>query len=103
MPVPRIAAVATATPPHRFAQAELLALAGYGDPRRRGFFERSDIDGRHLWIDPARFRPDESIDELQARFAEGALALGEQAARRALARAGWTATDLDFIGTTTCT
>src|SRR5918996_5678437 len=29
--------------------------------------------------------------------------LGEGAARRALARAGWTARDLDFLTTTTCT
>ncbi len=103
MPVPRIAAVATATPPERFTQAELLAMAGYVDTQRRGFFERSDIDGRCLWIDRARFRPDESVDELGARFREGALALGEEAARRALARAGWRVADVDFLATTTCT
>jgi len=33
MPLPKIAAVATATPPHRFSQEALLALAGYDDPR----------------------------------------------------------------------
>jgi polyketide synthase Type III len=103
MPVPRIAAVATATPPDRFTQAELLAMAGYADAQRRGFFERSDIDARHLWIDRARFRPDESVDALAARFREGALALGEQAARGALARAGWGVGDVDFLVTTTCT
>ncbi|HXH81977.1 MAG TPA: 3-oxoacyl-[acyl-carrier-protein] synthase III C-terminal domain-containing protein [Candidatus Tectomicrobia bacterium] len=101
--VPRIAAVATAVPPHRFTQAALLDLAGYGDERRRGFFEASDIAVRHLWMDPATFRPDESIDDLQARFREGALALGETAARRALARAGWAIADVDFVATTTCT
>jgi len=103
MPIPTIAAVATATPPHRFTQAELLALAGYRDEERRGFFRRSDIDGRHLWIDRADFRPNESVDQLSARFRSGALALGESAARRALARASWEPTDLDFIATTTCT
>ncbi len=74
MPTPKIVAVATATPPHRFTQAELLALAGYTDERRRGFFARSEIEGRHLWIDPRHFRPHESVDELNARFTEGALA-----------------------------
>ena len=74
MPVPKIAAVATATPPQWFSQAELLALAGYDDPQRRGFFSRSDIEGRHLYIDPATFRPDESVDQLQERFRRGALA-----------------------------
>ncbi|HEV8586229.1 MAG TPA: type III polyketide synthase [Methylomirabilota bacterium] len=103
MSPPRIAAVATAVPPHRFTQAELLALAGYRDERRRGFFAASAIDGRHLWIDPARFRPNETVDELNARFQEGALALAESAARATLARAGWTAEDVDFIATTTCT
>jgi alkylresorcinol/alkylpyrone synthase len=103
MTAPRIAAVATAVPPHRFTQAQLLALAGYADERRRGFFAASDIDGRHLWIDPARFTPTETVDELNARFAEGALALSEAAARAALARARWAPGDVDFLATTTCT
>ena len=65
---PRIAAVATAVPPYRYTQAQILALAGYADERRRGFFAASDIEGRHLWIDPARFTPNESVDKLNARF-----------------------------------
>ena len=100
---PRIVAVGTAVPPYRFTQAELLAMAGYADERRRGFFATSDIAGRNLWLDPARFRPDESVDELDARFREGALALAESAARAAMDRAGWRATDVDFVATTTCT
>ena len=103
MPVPRIAAVATATPPQRFSQAELLALAGYDDPRRRGFFGRSDIEGRYLYIDRETFRPDESVDQLNERFRRGALELGEAAARRALERAGLGAGQVDFVATTTCT
>jgi alkylresorcinol/alkylpyrone synthase len=100
---PRIASVATATPPWRFTQRELLALAGYTDARRRGFFAASDIEGRYLYIDPETFRPDETVDELDARFRRGALELAEAAARRALGRAGWTPGDLDFLATTTCT
>src|SRR5207302_10395877 len=100
---PCIAAVATAGPPYRYTQAQILALAGYADERRRGFFAASDIEGRHLWIDPARFTPSETVDELNARFCEGALALAESAARATLARAGWTPEDVDFIATTTCT
>lgn len=103
MRTPRIAAVATANPAARFTQAEVLAMAGYADERRRGFFEHSDIDGRFLYIDRERFRPDETVDELNARFQAGALELGEAAARRALERARWTAADVDFIATTTCT
>jgi predicted naringenin-chalcone synthase len=103
MPYPRIAAVATATPTQRFTQAELLGLAGYADERRRGFFEASDIVGRHLYIDRERFRPDESVDELNDRFRRGALELGERAARAVLDRAGWAAAEVDFLATTTCT
>jgi predicted naringenin-chalcone synthase len=103
MSPPRIAAVATAVPPYRYTQAQILGLAGYADERRRGFFAASDIEGRHLWMDPARFTPNETVDQLNARFREGALALTESAARATLARAGWTPDDLDFIATTTCT
>src|SRR5205814_10397876 len=64
---------------------------------------RSAIEGRNLCIDRATFRPNESVDELNARFRAGALELGESAARRALAEAGWDARDVDFLATTTCT
>jgi predicted naringenin-chalcone synthase len=103
MSLPRINAVATATPAHRFTQGELLALAGYTDDQRRGFFGRSDIEARHLYIDPQRFSPTETVDELDDRFRRGALELAEAAARRVLARAGWEAGDVDYIATTTCT
>ena len=49
MPFPKIAAVATrdaASSVHAGARCSLLA--GYADEERRGFFRRSDIDGRHL-------------------------------------------------------
>ena len=103
MPFPKIAAVATATPPYRYTQSQILSLAGYQDEERSAFFRRSDIDGRHLWMNPATFRPDESVDELNDRFREGALALGASAARRVLERAGWNIAEVDFIATTTCT
>ncbi len=103
MSTPKIVAVATATPGERFTQDELLALAGYGDEARRGFFTRSDIEARRLYIDRATFRPDEDVDALQARFRRGALELGEAGARAALARVGWAPGDVDFLATTTCT
>ena len=99
----RIAAVATASPVTRFTQDEVLAVFGYEDPQRRGFFERSDIDGRYMYVERERARADESIDDLHARFRAGALELGETAIRRALDGAGWTPGDVDFLATTTCT
>jgi predicted naringenin-chalcone synthase len=103
MGVPRIVAVATATPPHRFDQATLLTIAGYDDALRSGFFTNSQIDGRHLYLDPDTFTPDESVDEIGARFRRGAIELGAEAVRRAVERAGWELSDVDFLATTTCT
>src|SRR5262249_16769135 len=103
MPTPKINAVAPATPPHRYTQGDIMAAAGYTDAPRRAFFEHSDIESRYLWIPRERLRPDESVDELADRARDGALALSETAARRALERAGWNATDVDFVATTTCT
>ena len=103
MQTARIAAVATASPPERFTQDEVLAVFGYDDPQRRGFFEHSDIAGRYMYVERERARADESIDALNARFRAGALELGEAAIRHALDRAGWAPTDLDFLATTTCT
>jgi alkylresorcinol/alkylpyrone synthase len=103
MILPKIAAVATATPPHRFTQMQLLTMTGYTDAMRRGFFDHSDIDGRFLFVDPDHFAPNETVDALQARFRRGALEIGEVAARRALERARWRPDELDYLVTTTCT
>ena len=100
MGVPRIVAVATATPPHCFDQATLLRIAGYDDALRSGFFTNSQIDGRHLYLDPETFRPNESVDEMSARFRRGAIELGAEAVRRAVERAGWELADVDFLAST---
>src|SRR5574341_756503 len=100
---PRILAVGTANPPNRFTQAETLALAGYTDERRRGFFLNSDIEGRYLAIDRSGFRPTETLDELQARYRKVSVELGCQALLRALTQAALSPHDLDFLATTTCT
>src|SRR6266852_8840576 len=100
---PRIVAVSTATPRHRFDQATLLRMAGYEDPRRAGFFANSEIDGRYLYLDPETFTPGESVDELSERFRRGAIELGSEAVKRVVERAGWNLADVDFLATTTCT
>jgi predicted naringenin-chalcone synthase len=103
MGAPRIVAVATATPPHRFDQATLLRIAGYHDTLRAGFFRHSQIDGRHLYLDPETFTPNESVDQLAERFQRGAIDLGAQAVRRVVEGAGWDLSEVDFLATTTCT
>jgi predicted naringenin-chalcone synthase len=103
MDVPRILSVATANPPNRFTQSEVLALAGYPDERRRGFFLNSGIEGRYLAIERGVFSPDETLDQLQARFRAASVDLGVRALTAALAQAGREPRDLDFLATTTCT
>jgi alkylresorcinol/alkylpyrone synthase len=107
MTTPKIAAVATATPSYRYDQAAVLRMAGYGDAQRAGFFANSQIDGRYLYFDPATFAPgetpSETIDEVADRYRRGAIELGSAAMRRAVERAGWQLSDVDFVATTTCT
>jgi predicted naringenin-chalcone synthase len=102
MGTPTIAASATAVPPWRWDQAALLALSGY-EGQRAGFFSNSQIDGRYLYLNPETFTPDESVDDLNARFQRGALEIAETAVRRVIEQAGWSLGDVDFLATTTCT
>lgn len=102
MSTPRIVASATAVPPFRWDQAALLRLSGY-EGQRAGFFSNSAIDARYLYIDPQTFTPDETVDQLGDRFRRGAIEIGAEAVRRVLGRAGWSAGDIDFLATTTCT
>ena len=103
MAAPKIAAVATATPPWRYDQATVLRMSGYDDPRRMGFFSNSLIETRHLYLDPETFTPDESVDQLNERWRRGAVEVGTAAVARAIERAGWQRQDVDFLATTTCT
>jgi alkylresorcinol/alkylpyrone synthase len=107
MATPKILAVATATPSHYFPQSRMIELArelaGYTDSQRLGFFANSEIEGRYLYLDPDNVRTDEGVDEANERFARGALEIGRIALLRCLARAGWSAGDVDFLATTTCT
>ena len=103
MNMPRIIATGTANPPNRFTQDEVLALAGYTDERRRGFFLNSGVEGRYLAIERNGFRPIETFDDLQARFRKVSVDLGCRALLAALSRAGRRPRDLDFLATTTCT
>jgi predicted naringenin-chalcone synthase len=100
---PRIVAVATATPPNRFTQEEVLRLAGYTRPLVREIFLNSDIDHRYFYIDPATAKPGEDLDTLHQRYREGALLIARQSAERCLAKAGLTADDVDCILVCSCT
>ena len=93
--------MATAVPPNRYAQEDLLRMAGY-DPARSAFFLNSDIRFRHLYLQPG-FTANETIDEMNARARKGAAEIGGQAILGCLKRIGCSPADIDFLATTTCT
>ncbi len=103
MTAPAILSCATAVPPCRLAQEEVYALMGYTSPRVRQIFLNSDIDYRHFWADPETFSPNESPDQLHARYREGAMHLACLAARDALAAPGWSSSGVDCILVASCT
>jgi predicted naringenin-chalcone synthase len=80
-----------------------VELFGYTDSLRRRFFLNSGIEGRHFYVTVPHPRPDESVDELAARFRDGSRGLGAAAIRACLARADVEVTAIDFLATTTCT
>jgi len=100
---PAILSCATAVPPWRFTQEEIFALCGYTSPRIRQIFLHSDINYRHLWLDPKVFSHSESLDQMHARYREGALHLGCLVAREALATAGLDVSQVDCILVASCT
>ena len=100
---PRVLAIGTANPPHRFTQEEVYRLAGYQNRRILDIFLNSDIDYRHLYIDPENFNRDETSDQLNARFLRGAMEIGCLATCRCLNAAGLSPRDVDLFLVCTCT
>jgi predicted naringenin-chalcone synthase len=105
---PRIIAIGTANPPHRYSQREIYDISTkfvpfYRNPRIEKIFMSSDIDYRHLAIDFSRFTPDEGPDQLHARFAEHALSLSVEATQKSLSRAGLDPKDIDYVVAVSCT
>jgi len=84
-------------------QEEVFALMGYRSPRVRQIFLNSDIDYRHFWADPKTFTPDESPDQLLARYREGAMNLACRAARGALSGAELSTAEVDCVLVASCT
>ncbi len=105
---PRIAALATALPAHRWSQRdvhELLARSfpHYRAPAFRRVFLNGEIEHRYFSFGPDGFDPGASPDDLHRRFAEHALPLARAASERCLARSGIRVRDVDCIVVATCT
>jgi predicted naringenin-chalcone synthase len=78
-------------------------MAGYQSPHILQIFLHSDIDSRHLYIDPEHFSRDETPDQLNERFLRGAMEIGCLATSRCLNNAGLTPQDVDLFLICTCT
>ena len=107
-PQPRIIGIGRANPPTRYSQREIYDLSRkyvplYRNPRIEQIFMNSDIEYRHFTFDKETFVPDESADDLHARFEEHAAPLAGEAVLRCLEDAGAVAGDVDFIVAVTCT
>ncbi len=108
MSSPRILGIGTANPPQRYSQREIYDFAArhvesYRNPRIEHIFMTSDIQYRHLAFDMQALSPQESADEMHARFAEYSVAIGEDAIRRCLTEAGLDVDDVDYFVGVTCT
>lgn len=103
-PTAVVRALATAAPPHRYAQDEILRLAGYQDRLARQFFLNSNIEHRAFThpIEPL-LAGTPSHEELHKRYVEGAMTLAERAATRALEAAELGPPDIDLLIVATCT
>lgn len=102
--MPRIAAVATVTPPHSVRQQDIQRLArDFFAPaidnidRYMSVFENAEIETRSLAAPLAWFRERRSWSEANDLWIETATTLGTEAARQCLAAAQLTPQDVDHI------
>jgi predicted naringenin-chalcone synthase len=100
---PRILALGTANPPQRFTQDQVFRMAGYHSQRILEIFRNSDIDYRHLYVDPRHFHNDETPDELNQRYHRGAMETGCRAVHQCLEAAAAAPEDVDLFLICTCT
>ncbi len=78
-------------------------MLGYTGAKALRIFRNAGVERRHLGLDPGTFRPVESPDELHARFARVAMAIGAEACRGALEAAGVPPGEIAGVFAATCT
>ncbi|GAB4356561.1 MAG: type III polyketide synthase [Bryobacter sp.] len=108
MPAPRIQSLATAVPPARHTQEEVLAHFGryfpaYRQDRVAQLFLNAGIESRHLALLPEEFHPENSANELHSVYQANALALAREAACAALRQASLEPAEIDLLVVATCT
>ena len=107
---PRLAAIATAVPPHVVRQGDARAFASHlfaglviAHPRMLEVFDNSSIRTRHTCMPLAWFGQDHDFAEKNALYVEHALTLAHEVAGKVLDHAGLTPQDIDhlvFVSTT---
>lgn len=107
---PRLAAVATAVPPHRLDQDEVMARAAWlfdgafpDLDRLLGVFGNAAIETRHSCVPAEWYMRDHGFAERNRLYIENAAALLETAARDALAAAGLGPGEIEAIVTVSTT
>ena len=97
---PQIVSVATANPPKRFTQVEVIELFGTKDPKIIKLFKKSHIKGRYLFLpepgDNGIIR-NETNHELISKHLRGSIELGTEATRKCLSKQGVDVSQIDHL------
>ncbi len=96
-----IISVGTAVPKTRYTQEKIAELLKVKSEKSRRFFLHDHISTRHLCIPETGAQ--ESNAELTSRFRKQAVALSEEAALKAMEKAGVSKRDIDYICCVTST
>jgi len=97
-----ILSIGRATPALRVTQEQSLAYAGYSSARIRRIFLNTGIAYRHFYLEKPP-RADETSDELNRRYLDGAIETGGRAVDACLDAAGLSPGDVDLLVVCTST
>ena len=103
---PQILSVATANPPKRYSQLEVIDLFGTKDIKIRKLFKKSHIKGRYLYLpepgDNGVIR-NETNQDLIKKHLNGSIELGTKVTRKCLSQLNIDVTEIDHIVCVTST
>jgi 3,5-dihydroxyphenylacetyl-CoA synthase len=91
-----ILSIGRATPALRVTQEQSLEYAGYSSDRIRRIFLNAGIAYRHFYFEKPP-HPDETSDELNRRYLDGAMETGRRAVHACLEAAGLSPHDVDLL------
>jgi 3,5-dihydroxyphenylacetyl-CoA synthase len=97
-----ILSIGRATPALRVTQEQSLEYAGYSSARIRRIFLNTGIEYRHFYFERPP-RPDETSDELNRRYLDGAMETGRRAVHACLEASGLSPRGVDLLVVCTST